>query len=237
MLNQSILIQNLEMDLGYKFTDLEIDHDEILRIVKLRTLPEFSKYVPYQERVIVDATTDKVPNFNNRYYIKSENEILNVNNVSGINVSAAGSANWDLPVNTRTFNFSSQGLSIIDSQIAADIGSFSNPTTWMYYHPGMIEISPGIPHKMLVVCNVIHPDHLLTIPTNMQSVFTLLASLDVRMALYQMRNRFNNMQTTFGTLDLFVDDLSSAKDERNELVERLKLNSVKMARRRKIWIG
>lgn len=54
MLTQTNVINSIELGLGYRFTDLEITHDEIMEIIKLVTIPEFSKWFPHQERVVID---------------------------------------------------------------------------------------------------------------------------------------------------------------------------------------
>lgn len=94
MMNQTILIRELEMDLGYKFTDLEIEHDEILEIIKIKTLPTFSKYFPYQTRITIDREKDLVPGYSNRYYLKTDSEIMNINrlvtNNAKVDASSSG---------------------------------------------------------------------------------------------------------------------------------------------------
>ena len=93
MLNQTTLIRELEMDLGYKFTDLEITHDEIMDIVKIRTLPTFSKYFPYQTRITIDRYKDQVPGYSNRYYLNTDYDIMNVNKLvtNNAKMDASGS--------------------------------------------------------------------------------------------------------------------------------------------------
>lgn len=235
MLNQTKVLRNIEIDLGFKFTAIELSHEEIIDVIKLRTLPTFSKYFPYQERVVVRRSTDLVEGYTNRFHIRSEYDIININNV--------------VNVNSRTFiadNISAtphpaygQGLgSFLERQVVSDLSSGStNPSTWIYYHPNMIEIAPLIGENMLIVCNVVHPDTFITIPTNMEEIFMELASIDVRASLYPIRNRFNNMETTFGQLDLFMESLESAKDERRELIERMQASLIKTPRRKKLWIG
>ena len=128
------------------------------------------------------------------------------------------------------------GLSnFFERQIQADLASASNPVTFMFYPPNQIEIYPSFING-LVELNVVHDETLHTIPMNMKEYFMQLALADVKMALYQIRNRFNNMQTSFGTLELFIDDLQTGRDERNELIEKFKNSSIKTARRKKLWI-
>lgn len=234
MMNQTILIRELEMDLGYKFTDLEIEHDEILEIIKIKTLPTFSKYFPYQTRITIDREKDLVPGYSNRYYLKTDSEIMNINRLVTNNAKVDASSSGLTGVAMRPgFDY---GLSnFFERQTQADLASASNPVTFMFYPPNQIEIYPSFING-LVELNVVYDETLHTIPMNMKEYFMQLALADVKMALYQIRNRFNNMQTSFGTLELFIDDLQTGRDERNELIEKFKNASIKTARRKKLWI-
>lgn len=228
-------MQNIEMDLGYKFTDLEISHEEIVSLIRMRTLPEYSKYFPYEERIIINVNTDKVPGYVNRFFLKSKNEIININRIIGN--SNNGISDYIEGTPNPVMNYG--GSNMIARQTYADLASVANPTTYEYFHPNMIEFTPSYNNvgTFIIAANVVHPEHLGTIPTNMQEHFIRLALLDVKSSLYLMRSRFANLQTTFGNLELFIDDLSSARDERNELIERMKLSSFKSAHRKKLWIG
>ena len=235
MLNQTKVIRYIEMELGFKFTDLEISHEEMIDVIEMRTLPTFSKYFPYQKRHVISRSEDLVKNYRNRYHIKIDEEIINVNKVINVNNRSYVADN----VNATPHPAYGQGLgSFLERQVISDLASGStNPVTWQYYHPHMIEITPNLGEKILVEMNVVHPTSFITIPTNMEEVFLELASIDVRAALFPMRNRFNNMETTFGTLDLFIESLESARDERKELVERMQGSAGKTGRRKKLWIG
>lgn len=199
------------MDLGYKFTDLEIEHGEILEIIKIKTLPTFSKYFPYQTRITIDREKDLVPGYSNRYYLKTDSEIMNINRLVTNNAKVDASSSGLTGVAMRPgFDY---GLSnFFERQIQADLASASNPVTFMFYPPNQIEIYPSFING-LVELNVVHDETLHTIPMNMKEYFMQLALADVKMALYQIRNRFNNMQTSFGTLELFIDDLQTGRDE------------------------
>lgn len=234
MLTATHLLQSIELDLGYKFTNLEITHDEIMQIIISRTLPEFSKYFPYQERIRINTQTDLVPEYKNRYFLDSENEIININRLIGPSKSSPSDI---IDGNPNPLTYGSSNF--LERQLIADLSSATNPITFEYHHPGMIEIAPitSMSSSYIIVANVMHPAHLGTIPTNMQDYFRQLASLDVKSALYLLRNRFQNMQTTFGSIELFVDDLSQAMDKREELVSRMQKSSILSSKRKKIFIG
>ena len=234
MLNQTTLIQNIELDLGYKFTDLEISHEEIMDIVHLRTLPEFSKYFPFQERLRVDPEKDKVPGYTNRFYLRTDHEILNINRIIG---NSHKNALSDVVVGTPSPWMSlSGGASLYEMDAYNTMGGFTNVHTYQYIHPGMIEFAPNASASYIISCNVVHDKSLITIPSNMQDYFRQLAVLDVKSALYLIRNRIANLQSSLGAIELFIDDLASARDERRDLIERLAASTIKTARRKKVVI-
>lgn len=236
MLTQTTLLQNIELDLGYKFTDLELDQDQIMDTIKLRTLPEFSKYFPYQERVHINPDTDKVPGYPNRYYLRAKNEIMNINRVVG---AASTNALNDIVVGTPSpVAGTSGGASLYEMDAWKTMAGFTNVDTYQYIHPGMIEFAPNpsMSSYYIIVCNVVHDESLLTIPSNLQDHFRQLAVLDVKSALYLIRNRIANLQSSLGSLELFIDDLASARDERRDLIEQFRINTIKSARRKKVII-
>ena len=237
MLTQTTLLQNIELDLGYKFTDLELDQDQIMNTIKLRTLPEFSKYYPHQERIQINPETDLVPGFTNRFYLRTDHEIMNINRIVG---ASARNALNDIIVGTPSPVSGSVGggSSLYEMDAWMTMTGFSNVDTYQYIHPGMLELAPNgsMSSYFIVVCNVVHDESLLTIPSNMQDYFRQLATLDVKSALYLIRNRIANLQSSLGSLELFIDDLASARDERRELIETLRASTIKSARRKKVII-
>ena len=231
------LIQYLEWKLGFQFNDLELSHDEIMNIVRSYTLPTFSKYFPYQQRYTI-GDNNLVPGYNNRYFLPDTYEIININRIVGANLYGAGDAIIGGSPNPTMM----QGMgNPLDNQIMADLASMINPTTYQYIHPGMIEFAPNFgmnaSRNYIVVANVVHDPSLITIPTNMQEYFLELAECDVSTSLYAMRSRFSNLQTSYGALELNLDELSTSRDRRDDLIERFKSSSIKTARRKKLFIG
>jgi hypothetical protein len=230
------LLQFLEWKLGFQFSDLELKHDEIINIIRSYTLPTFSKYFPYQERIPI-SKAQLVPNFLNRYFLPTEREVLNINRVVGTGLYGYSDA---IIGGTPNPSLSQGGGNPLDMQMMADMASMVNPTTYQYIHPGMIEFAPNygsVNNGYIIVANVVHDESLLTIPTNMQEYFMELAECDVKTALYAMRSRFTNLQTSYGALELNLDDLAEGKDRRDDLIERFKNSSLKTGRRKKLFIG
>jgi len=236
MLNSSLVIQYLESSLGYKFIDLEITHEEILDNIRKFTLVTFSKYFPYQERTRLDVVKDKVEGYENIFYLTAENEIINVNRIVGSSILGANAMTDMLHPTAASLLYGDP----ISRQMDLDIiSSVKNPITFIFYPPNKVEISPCANNigNYLVILNVVHPDHFGTIPINLQDQFLQLCLYDTQSVLYNMRSRFPTLQTSFGNIELFLDRLSDAENNKKELLEEFRKSSLKYSKRKKIIIA
>ena len=236
MLTPTHVINYIEKCLGFQFTDIELTHDEILENIRRDTLVTFSKYFPYQERLLIDSEKDLVPGYVNRYYLKCESEVLNVNRIIGLGTMGSDAIAAFIHPSAMAQMMGDP----ISLQMSADILSLTkNPITFVYYHPNQVEIAPNyaMSNNYIVMCNTVHHNHFGTIPTLLERDFLDLAYCDTAMILYSIRKRFNNMQTSFGSMELNLDDLSEAKEKRNELIEKMTSSSLRYSKRKKIIIA
>lgn len=236
MISSTELIRYLEKKLGYKFMNIEISHEEILENIRSETLITFSKYFPNQERTRINTKEDLVDGYNNRYYLKTENEIININRLIASTVLGNNVINDMLHPAAQSMLYGDP----ITRQMEVDmLSTVNNPTTFAFYPPNKIEIYPvvNVPDSYIIVCNVVHSKNFYTIPINLQDQFFRLALYDTQDLLYHIRNRFSNLQTTFGNIELYLDEYRDANDKRIELLEDFKKNSLKFSRRKKIFIA
>lgn len=236
MLSPTKVINYIEKCLGFQFTDIELTHEEILNNIRTDTLITFSKYFPYQERLLIDSEKDLVPGYVNRYYLNCENEILNVNRIIGLGTMGSDA----IAAFVHPSAMAQMMGDPISLQMSADILSLTkNPITFIYYHPNQVEIAPNyaMSNNYVVMCNNVHPEHFGTIPTLLERDFLDLAYYDTAMILYSIRKRFSNMQTSFGSMELNLDDLAEAKDKRTELIERMTSSSLRNGKRKKIIVA
>jgi hypothetical protein len=236
MLTPTNVINYIENRLGFQFTDIELSHEEIIENIRRYTLPVFSKYFPNQERIIIDSTRDKVPDTVNIYYIKCETEILNINRIIGLGTVGSDA----VAAFVHPAAMAQMMSDPISMQMAADMLSLcKNPVTFIYHHPNKVEISPNyaLNNNYVVVCNTVHAPHFGTIPTLLENDFLQFAYADTAINIYNIRKRFSNMQTSFGSMELNLDDLSEAKDLRNELIEQFSNSALKSGKRKKVIIA
>jgi hypothetical protein len=71
----------------------------------------------------------------------------------------------------------------------------------------------------------------------MRAEFLECALYDVRIAIYPIRERFRNINTTFGSVELFMEKLDSAADDKKQLIEKWRQHFAKSSKKRKMFIG
>jgi len=237
MLSQSYVLQDIEMKLGYKFNKLEVPLEDVMEVIRRRTLPVFSKYFPNVVRCNIDSKKDLVEGTSNIFYLNSETEIIGVNrllNRAMTNTFQTLDGALSLPISNLYGDPISRQLDI-DLMSAVKV-----PVTFQFIHPNKIQITPKSAALVCnsVLLNTVHPDYFGTIPVNMEYIFLELAEYDVKSMLYPIRRRFQNIQTSMGEFELFVDDLAEAEDKRKDLIkESFFPNSLKYSKRKKIYVG
>jgi len=243
MLTETEVLRYIERRLGYKFMDLEIDPKEIIETIQMETLPTFSKFFPYIVNVYVNDL-DKVTGYTNRWHMKTPNdvEIININRVVGldlINDVSLNTGNDGMMFGTPRAGTATMG-NPIDNQAMADIYSLQrNPTLYHFYHPDIIEISPNYTSMQTyqVILNCVHDKSFTTIPVNMREWFLKLALIDAADTILPLRNRFQSIQTTYGSIELLVDQLQELSGQRDELMDKFMQNINRQSNRKKIWFG
>lgn len=233
MLNATIILRHLEKKLGYRFNDLEISANDILENIQTDTLETFSKYFPYVKRHYINTVDDVVEGYYNQYYLKTDLPVIAVKNVFLGNHSGDGGDPY------ATARYCIKHNNLIDMQIRSDLASLTNvPVTFNYIYPNIVEIFPNNYTKgqILAELHCVHPKDFSTIPLNLKDEFLKLCLYDTQEVLYQIRHRFANLQTAFGNIELFIDDLQNATDKKEELMERWRRNAYKSSKRKKLYI-
>jgi hypothetical protein len=234
MLNLTRVLRFIETRLGYKFIDLEVDTNEIIDNIVDESLRTFSKKFPLRVRHIIDTEKDRVEGYRNRYYIKTDYEILSVAQYYG---NTNNSVNNDVVYMSGGYTNTTD---YVNAQLLNDIASMvTNPTTVNYFdEDNSVEIYPGNLGSTKVMIDIlcIHKDDFTTIPNNLEDEFKMLALYDTQIMLLPLRNRFSNLQTPFGSIELFIDQLQDAESKRDELLERWRNNYYKSPKRKKIFI-
>lgn len=228
-INPSSILQYIEMSLGASLQVLELTVDEIMDIINTQSIPTFSLYYPYLKLIEINSKEDAVPGRFNTFYIKTDLEIVGVSKLLAENymgISGVPMSMYDSdPINR---------------QITADITSmYIQPLTFAYETPNIVSVFPKtmLLGKFAVEIKTVHPTHMATINRNLIGEFKKLCLYDIQIALYPIRQRFATINTTFGSIELFMEGLQEATNNRSELLDKWRENFFKNSRKRKIYLG
>jgi hypothetical protein len=229
LLSSTYILRFIEKKLGYKFNELEISPDDIIENIQEESLITFSKFFPYQTTTTI-SDKKKVEGTNNEYYLESDFEITGVARVYDNTTMYAGGG---------LLPYTGNMIDPVSRQMTADALSINkNPLVYHFNHPNTVTLTPAlyVIRETKVLLNCVHPNHFATIPTNLQDEFLKLALYDTKEVLYQIRHRFANLQTAFGSIELFIDDLQDAPDKKQELLDKWRQNFAKQSNRKKLYI-
>ncbi len=247
MLNKDLVIQYIEMHLGVPFQVLELDRMEINDIIDKFTLPIYSTYFPFYKKVKV-TNSDSVGL--GMYRLDVDEAILGVSKFISMNDSTIFDPNiYETPISVSSniltnlsnvqSDFTGVGRGRIMAEFMQDEISINKlPTTYQFLEPNMVEVFPKNNYSYDWLCEMrtVHPTHLATIPTTQTEDFLKLCLYDVQIALYPIRSRFVNMNTAYGSIELFMEGLQDAKQNRNDLIEKFQGRFLKSGNRKKVFV-
>lgn len=230
-LNPTIVIRHIRRQLGAIAYDLELSDEEMMQVVFQHTIPTFSKYFPYRFRVMV-GPKDEVVAGKACYILPNEDnlEIMGISKVSlgnyyGYNYTSTMTQGFADPYNTQLFN---DFVALTQTRV-----------TWHYLAPNHVEIYPRImdQNKALITVKAIHPKHLRSIKHSLREEFLQLAYLDVLESLYPIRKRFETLNSSYGSIQLFMDSVERAHDNREELLRKFQENVLKDSDAPRVFFG
>lgn len=231
MLNQDKVLKYIKDNLGFPFMFIELEDEKIIEYVSDYTLPEFSRYVPYEKKQNLDLNLEnnKVPGRANEFYIY-DHEGLEILNVKDIVFSRSDSYFFNHPV-MGPMSYGELNGWIMQSELANRARTYSDwNRIWEFIHPNIIRISPvyTLPDRVVVQYETIQPIDLRGIPNEFQTMFCQLASSDIKMMIGRIRKRYGDgrLNTPFGEVNLSADIFDEGKEERERLIEKLEENLV-----------
>jgi hypothetical protein len=226
-LNPTIVLRYLNRMLGTVLQELEINEEEMMRVVFQESLPTYSKFFPYKYFSYV-SQQDLVPGIRNTYKLPKRDrlEIIGIHKIFISNMTQFGSTM--IPMSYNPF----------ETQVFNDYVSMTvTPTTFRYIAPDEIEIYPKVVGYQQAVLEVkaVHPEHLRTIAMNMRDEFLKLCLYDVLLSVYPLRHRFETLTTPYGAIAPFMDMVDNAKEDKRELLENWRNLMLKAADAKRIF--
>jgi hypothetical protein len=224
--NWNNLLSYIKLKLGMKVNKLEFSDDEIINNIKSHTLPLVSQYEPHNIWIVSDFNRDKVLGPTGAYGNQSiripidtipfeitEIEEVYYSNLVGYNLS-----------NLTPYFVNPVDIAI--SNTFVDIFNFLQPVqTFTFIRPDILKFGlPITSDKLIIKLNVIHQD-VSTLPSDIYNkIFKNLALRDTVGFVLANRQKYSNLQTPFGEVNLNVDALSALYESLDsKLIEELEL--------------
>ena len=223
-MNLSTLITRIKMKLGIYTIALPIDNVDgfIEDIIKDITLPVFSQYNPYTERMHINLKNLKridrdttyetflLPEFNER-------KLLYVKNVEYDDRSLSAIGLWD---GTTPYACGSLVNQMMISNAASKLSTLTIPKlTFEFMPPRTIRLyNAYTSYNVVMDLAFQHDKSLQSIPPMAEESFFKLALLDVKDNLYPTVKHYNEIESAYGRIELKIDDWANAESERNDLI-------------------
>lgn len=226
------LIRMMKGDLGIYSVPLPISDEELYQLIIIdKTLPVFSEYAPYIEKIIMDIQTDAVPDREDPVNIDGDSSTINTllrippiktNRIIGVASVKPHNRLSNLSMSS-SFETLESYQDLAQAQSLADLASaMIPPMTFEYKPPDKIRLYNNHTYtsKLEVEVKYEHHPELFTIPDGQRGSFYDLALLDAKDWLYQNMKQYNEFETAYGHISLKIDDWADAKGERRDLLER-----------------
>lgn len=232
MINISKLISSIKLDMGLAAMATPFENvDELIReVIVVRTLPVFDELYPYivplqidtNELDLVEKRTEssiyRLPD------VFGDAQIMMITHMEPIYDDDRYSNDY----NTSLFSYGVtpclygyQELMLAQAQ-ANMLSTASKGATFQFIPPNMIEIFTGYAmgntYRLSVALS--HAENLSTLPATCYGSFLKLATLDVKVHLYNTLIHYENLSTAYGQLNLNIDRWSGAEDDRRSLLEK-----------------
>lgn len=232
MKQMSELLESIKMDLGIYGLSLPIENvdEQLMNVIRLRTIKTFSQYFPYVMDVSVNLTKlETAPDTNNydrRVYLLPQSvagnqRIISIHNVSQKPVGMG----YGPPSSFGACPSSIENFILAQAQVNL-ASSMAPPQTFEYIQPNKLIMYNQFMYASDVILRIAyeHYENLATIPYTAWESFESLALLDVKRFLYGIMKHYTEIQTAHGTINLKIDDWQNAEQERQELVTQWRQN-------------
>jgi hypothetical protein len=205
------------------------DEDFYNLVIQDMTLPDFSVYCPYRQRIMMDIKTDAVPDEEDPLIIDGDsstvNNLLRIPKVVDRRIIGVSSVNPYNSLSNLSMSSSFETLeSYQDLAQAQELANLASamipPKTFEFIAPDKIRLYNNHVYnsKLIVEVAYVHHPELHTIPEGARSSFFKLALLDAKIFLYNTLKHYNGIETAYGHVDLKIDDWSGAEGERADLI-------------------
>lgn len=199
-----------------------IPTENVIRdVITTTTIPIYSEFVPWKREGTIDARQLKICDKKNHIYMLPA--FLTLTEVKYvISVKPSRTTNRGLyGVISPTYSLGRMAEATATSQASMMLaGQMRSEPTFEYLGENRIKLYgyPTYEIEFKVACE--HDPNGETIPSSCFDSFMELATLDVKVFLYNNLDLFDEMPTAFGNIKLKIEKYQGAEQERSSLLEK-----------------
>lgn len=222
MQNWNNIINLIKSNLGSKVSDIEITDDEFIEYIKDNTLPFFSQISP-KVRWILLTPTHKVAIENT--YSQWVYKIPVSENMTLIDIQSVYLGRGEFYNLYR--NYLHNPADLVMNNTLSDMSKFlTTVTDYTFLKPDHIRFSQDPRQDNIIIEVNIEHNSLDTIPSDLyHKLFKQMCIVDGLELVLNNRNKFNNLSTPFGQIDLNIDSISSRiqdlRQKNEDIIENL----------------
>ena len=227
-MNVSEILTMVKMDIGIYAVPLPFENPDnvLFDVIKMKSLRTFSNLFPHQVEFVMDLNDLEVlrESCDEKSYILpnlfGDRPIISVLKVDPYNNLYNGNYFGGNPIITNSASLYQDamlgmaGYDLLSTIAPPFTFKFTAPSTLTLYNIG------SFADKIKIRLAYAHAENLSTIKPTMEESFYELVKLDIKAFLYNNLKFYNNIQTSFATINLMIDEWSGAEQERKELVEK-----------------
>lgn len=229
-MNMSKVVTALKMSLGLygialpfkdPITDKPIPTENVIMdVLKSVTIPEYSQFVPWEREGTINVKSLKCIDQKHSIYMLpaflTTTPVMYVSDVSLPYANTRGTYGDIAPA--YGINRSAQGVITAQAYMMV-AGQMRSEPTFKYLGHNQIQLFgyPRIELSFKVACQ--HEPNGETIEDDCYDSFMELATLDMKMFLYNNLKMYDGIPTAFGTINLKLDDYQGAEADRKTLLD------------------
>jgi len=213
--------------LGAPFVPVEYNEESILKIIRLKSIPLFSKYLPNKWMMPINFDDQDIQLEWNTLFKLREPDNLKILNVVDLIPRAS-----ELIISGHPIIGLISGNGLNSDQVASYLLAVNNARTTMQFsmfdqtfqfmEPDKIRVLPKPSGVQLCIYERQHRPDFSTIPAEFEHVFLDLCYADVAINLANIRKYYTNISTPFGEVQLNAEALSAEATElRNQVIEQI----------------
>lgn len=227
MIDQGILLKYIKTKLGFPYVAIEMTDDEILDFIVENTLPEYSRYFPFEKKMGFDFTSNQllVPGSQNEFYVIDDEglEIIDIKEILWT------SSNYMMHGHPVFGSFGAGGpaefaLNVANAMMSQVFSPYNK--SFHFTRPNIVRISPRPDDCATIIYETEQPVDLRGIKYETQTLFKDLCLADIKIALGVIRKKYTDLNTPFGTITLDTSIKDEGEQLRTDILQQLKEGSL-----------